>query len=240
MMKGICKLCHQDKQLCESHILSKFIFKPMKKEGGIEVLSTDPHQKNIPVQDGFKQYLFCRECEGRRNKWETYFSHKLHRGKFKGQTYPLTVTGLDYNKVKLFLMSTLFAASVSDHPYLSRIELDSSAEETLRRMLFAEDPGEPHDFGCRVIAIEEGQNGQVDIVTNPVSFVHAGATIHHLVFSGFLFQFVEHAEYGIGQDLVERFLTMEGTIIIQKMKLSELQVIMRPINKLFRQGKLDG
>jgi hypothetical protein len=47
----LCVLCQKDRELRESHILSKFIFKPLKEpEGRMYVLAEDPSQKNRTLQ----------------------------------------------------------------------------------------------------------------------------------------------------------------------------------------------
>ena len=107
-----CVLCQKDRKLKESHILSRFIYKPLKKlEGKMYVLTEAPSQKSRPIQDGVKDYLLCGECEAKRSKGETYFSHKWHGGELFGQNNPYTIERLDSSKFKLFLMSTLFKES---------------------------------------------------------------------------------------------------------------------------------
>ena len=220
--------------------MSKFIYEAMKKEEGrIHVFSTDASRGNAIIQDGFKQFLFCNECEQLRSRWETYFSNKLNGGELRGNTNPYKVIGLDYDKFKLFLLSTLFVASISDHPFFENIRLESSSEETLRQMLLTQNPGEPHEFGCSIFAIEEEQTEDDCMVMNPQTVQDKGCSIHRFVFSGFLFAFIEHAERGITRDLMDTFLTKEGTVLIRKRRLTELRFIMNALGNLDRQGKLE-
>jgi len=60
-----------------------------------------------------------------------------------------TLTGLDYAKTKLFMLSILWRASVSVLPDFSAVKLGPH-EERIRKMLLASDAGCPEDY--RVIA----------------------------------------------------------------------------------------
>lgn len=72
---GRCALCHNEKELRESHIIPKFVIRYLKKTsiGNIRVANNP----NKPVQDGEKHYLLCGDCEGRFNSAETPFSKRI-------------------------------------------------------------------------------------------------------------------------------------------------------------------
>ncbi|MCC5906213.1 MAG: hypothetical protein JJU13_08410 [Balneolaceae bacterium] len=72
-----CSLCNKpDVELQNSHIIPKFIFRFIKKTGGSDFLrfAENPNKR---VQDGFKRYLLCLDCEQLLNTWETDFSKQL-------------------------------------------------------------------------------------------------------------------------------------------------------------------
>lgn len=69
-----CKLCNNEAELCDSHIIPKFYFKWLKKSSATGLLRS-AENPNKPFQDGFKEKLFCKDCEKRFNKLETYFAH---------------------------------------------------------------------------------------------------------------------------------------------------------------------
>lgn len=66
-----CKLCHKEKELQESHIIPKFVYKWMKQTGtgrfrqGLNI--------NKPIQDGIKEFLLCKDCEQEFSKREDWF-----------------------------------------------------------------------------------------------------------------------------------------------------------------------
>ncbi|MGG7058327.1 hypothetical protein ACQPUZ_08515 [Clostridium tertium] len=75
-MEGICRLCEEEKELVDSHIMPKMFFKKLKRatkaKSIIEV--SKPYDKE---QDGLKLPFLCNECEKLFNEYETYFSNKF-------------------------------------------------------------------------------------------------------------------------------------------------------------------
>ncbi len=237
-----CVLCQKDRKLKESHILSKFIYKLLKEpEGKMYVLSEDPSQKNRTIQDGVKEYLLCGECEAKRSKWETYFSKKSHRGELFGKSDPYRIEGLDYSRFKLFLMSTLFMANVSYHPLFERIKLTPSSFEKLRQMVDAGDPGEPDEYGCSIMMLEDEEqeiNPKI-LIGNAVTIKENGFRIHRFLFGGFFLGFIEPEGMNIGQDVRKAYITKEGSILIRKKRIQDLRHLMNTFRNLKKQGKLD-
>ncbi len=70
-----CKLCGIPSELVESHIIPKFVFQWMKQTG-MQFLRSGK-SPNIRVQDGIKEYLFCRKCEQIFGTSEKWFSEKV-------------------------------------------------------------------------------------------------------------------------------------------------------------------
>jgi hypothetical protein len=74
-MKQSCKLCGEEGELKDSHIIPKFVFKWMKKTGGnFFRIVLNP---NLRPQDGFKQKLLCIKCEQRFSHCEKWFSENI-------------------------------------------------------------------------------------------------------------------------------------------------------------------
>jgi len=65
-----CRLCGKEADLCESHLVPKFVFRWLKKTGADAF--RPPLDPNRKVKDGAKLYLLCEECEGRFGRVETY------------------------------------------------------------------------------------------------------------------------------------------------------------------------
>lgn len=71
---GNCRLCSQEGPLELSHIIPAFVHKWQKATGG-PIRSA--HEPNRRIQDGFKKYWLCRNCENRFSVSEKAFSEKI-------------------------------------------------------------------------------------------------------------------------------------------------------------------
>ena len=89
-MKGICRLCGNERELMEGHIVPSFAFKWLKETSGTGFIRSSgvPDKR---VQDGPKRYYLCEACEGLFNGWETQFAnmifHPCNEGKTVGLPY---------------------------------------------------------------------------------------------------------------------------------------------------------
>lgn len=72
----ICKLCQQDKQLVESHIIPKFVAKWLKDTSATGYLRQAVNP-NLRRQDFPTESLLCRDCEGRFAVWEKLFAESV-------------------------------------------------------------------------------------------------------------------------------------------------------------------
>lgn len=75
-MTNSCRLCGNNKPLQESHVIPKFVYKWLVKSSGGGFLRFGP-SPNKRVQDGYKFYWLCSDCEGLFNTWETEFANKI-------------------------------------------------------------------------------------------------------------------------------------------------------------------
>ena len=71
-----CQLCQEDKLLCDSHIIPAFVYRWIKETSATGFLRSFENI-NLRVQDGKKQKLLCKECEGILNTYETQFSKEI-------------------------------------------------------------------------------------------------------------------------------------------------------------------
>ena len=73
MKRARCALCDQERDLCRSHIVPEFIYKPLYSEEGRTVgirTSGESLQAKV-VQTGLHERLLCKECEGLINRYES-------------------------------------------------------------------------------------------------------------------------------------------------------------------------
>ena len=74
--KNQCSLCLRNIELCESHLIPKFISNWMKETSatGFFRMVVNP---NLRLQDPFKKKLLCSDCEIKFSKNETYFANNI-------------------------------------------------------------------------------------------------------------------------------------------------------------------
>ncbi len=73
----VCALCETLGRLRQSHIVPKFVFDWVKRQGGGRIRGgTEP---NIPLQDGPKLPMLCSSCEARFSAWEREAANRVFR-----------------------------------------------------------------------------------------------------------------------------------------------------------------
>ncbi len=90
-MLGKCLFCEQEKELQDSHVISKFVYDWLKESSATGHLRSGI-TPNRRVQDGYKDYLFCIDCEKLFAPFEKKFCEEIFKplNKSKGQTNRFT------------------------------------------------------------------------------------------------------------------------------------------------------
>jgi len=167
-----CKLCGKDKKLVRAHIIPKSLWKPLfDDEQSPQDHSTAPtvDDKKSPVGI-YDTEILCAQCESIFSPWDDY-TQKLLLAKpseeqyviNNGQKIAYVETAIDYAKLKLFFISLLWKAAVSNHFFFARVNV-GSFEPQLRRMIIKGDPGDPDTFAVMVTKCDERLG---PIVLNP-------------------------------------------------------------------------
>lgn len=149
-----CALCLKKKKLCNSHIIPEFFYKFLYDEKHrLHMIPLSKEEKKRYKQKGLREYLLCSNCETQLSKYENYTSKLLYGGVgiWSKSGNPVTFKRINYNYFKLFQLSVLFRASVSDLPFFKNINLGPH-EEKIRQMLINKDPGRIYDYPCILIA----------------------------------------------------------------------------------------
>ncbi len=157
-----CKLCLQKKKLVKSHIIPEFFYKPVYEKGlhRLNVFSTNPDEKDIYLQKGIREKLLCNNCEKLLSKFEDYTYRTINNTPEKQislQSDEMHISGIDYTKFKLCLLSILWRASVSQQDFFSDIKLGPH-EEKIRKMILYENPKKINDYGFLTIGLLDDNN----------------------------------------------------------------------------------
>lgn len=188
-----CKLCLQEKKLCQSHIIPEFLFKPTYDEKHrANQLIIEPYGK-LFIQKGFREELLCETCEREFCKLEKYFSQEW-KEKIPEviEEKVFFIENLDYKKFKLFHLSILWRASVSKRKEFEFVSLGHH-EEKIRKMLLDKDAGSENRY-CFFAKVLVFKNQVVqDLILQPIMsrleaqrafvFIFGGCVWHYLISS---------------------------------------------------------
>jgi hypothetical protein len=161
---GICRLCGTEGLLCDSHILSEFMYRPVYLDCRmVGFKGRGVGSKPTVLQKGFRQPLLCHKCEQGLNKRCEQPNVTIWRALVEGVDHPLLsrvpgvtaaegtayidVAGVEYASFKLLLLLQLWRASVATREEYASVHLGVH-EEIIRRMLLDHDPGPQHLYPC--------------------------------------------------------------------------------------------
>ncbi len=243
-----CSLCLEKKKLEDSHIISKFIYKPLYKSmqgHKFYVLSTSPEEKTTDEQEEVREKLLCRQCEERLSLFEDHvarvFRRRIHDVKpkpWRGKNR-IVVKNINYQRFKLFELSLLWRASVSKHRFFSQVKLDSDDEEKLRQMILAKDSGEPYDYGCVLIMPLWEKNKIIDdLIFQPDYLLEGGQKYCRFSLLGCLWVFVV-ATGAENSGFEELFLRKDGTLIVIREAVENIDLFRTFAKNLKSAGKLE-
>jgi hypothetical protein len=225
-----CRLCLQDEDLHDSHIIPEFLFRPgYDEKHRMEVLDQSRLRPGL-IQKGLRQRLLCTVCENLlANRYEEYFSSLwyLHGAlpEVAGGPY-WNLLKLDYSRFKLFHLSILWRASISTLPAFSEVSLGPS-EERLRVMLLDQQAGTIDDFQIfGVLLLFPGSSQVCDgLISSPTLQVRDEHRLYMFTFGGCVWHYYE----SLG----------EPNPLFAQIALSPAGTITLPVRTLDKVGPLD-
>lgn len=199
-----CKLCLREKELIgKSHIVPDFMYKELfdEKHSLISFKTLTPQSGRSVFNGEYEGDILCRDCDNKIiGKLESYASQILYGGplgvkmqnfiKPDGLEFTET-TGLDYPKFKLFLLSVLWRASISNRPFFRLVSL-GPYEEKIRQMILNGDAGLPGDFPCILISYRK-RNFPKKMIMEPKKIKIDNKIGYHFLIGGisYMFKIVE-------------------------------------------------
>ena len=173
--------------LRDAHIIPEFLYKlTYDEKHRAELGSLETGATPETLQKGLREQLLCDQCEGLFSKLEHYASRVLfHKAGLRASTTGrvLTVTGVDYARFKLFLLSLLWRAGVSGLPAFNQVRLGPH-EEVLRRQLLDSNPGPRHQYPCSLSAFTKHAELIRQTIIFPYSLRMDGHRAYRIVFAG--------------------------------------------------------
>jgi hypothetical protein len=212
-----CALCGQQSPLRQSHIIPEFLYSPLYDEKRRFKTYGKVGQPRVDLeQKGFREPLLCEACEQRfsdnerfaavfyrgtvqafsSSTPEVYCERSLKFTRVSEQALPtsdavpsmLHVEGINYDRLKLFLLSVIWRMGVSRLHFFREVELGKH-EDRLRHMLLSDDPGEPKDYPCQMCLVEADGRLLTDYQSQPRRFRSRGRWEYRFYSTGIRFDF---------------------------------------------------
>jgi len=140
-----CHLCLQERELCESHIISEFFYRDSYDDKHKMSILKEQDPRIYRSFKGEYEKLLCADCERFLNQtYENYFDNFWYRKRTLPAYYHhsvFIVKGMDWIKFRLLMLSILWRASISSRETFSKISLGEH-EERIRVMIKNQDPGD--------------------------------------------------------------------------------------------------
>ena len=198
-------MCGEIRKLCLSHIVPKFFVRELRA-GGPSWFEHDLRgsRRPVPKQDGWKEYLLCRQCEERIGRWEKVVCEEMPGGpsatwipktaRYDGPiwlapttpqpAFPyLEVQNCDYAAWRLFMLSLLWRMDKATLPELELVQLGAEANN-IQRMILVGDPGEPLDYPCFVYRLSLYGKPMKGFISSPAETEYKGYPAIELAFGG--------------------------------------------------------
>lgn len=198
-----CKLCRRDRPLVKSHIFPEWLYTPIfDDDEGIFDRITGKTRNRRTRPEVFHERLFCEKCEQRIGEWEGY-AHDVFFGDVLGLKVEdlgnrFIISGVNYTPFKLFQMSLIWRASISNRPEIHRINLGPHGER-IREMLMEERPEKSHKYGSILffpsMSIQQMTEDFFDPPERATEKFH-GHTAYQAIFGGMVWMFIvsNHSE----------------------------------------------
>lgn len=160
-----CRLCHKQRKLCRSHIIPEFCYKSLydEKHRAIAINPKDSTDTGY-IQKGLRSNILCEDCEQLINDnyekpFKQYWYDRDVLGQLEAGPDSILLTNIPYGPFKLFHLSIMFRASVSDHFNFGEIRLGPH-EDAIRRMLLDNEPLDDQTYPIMCGAVE-GKKGEI-------------------------------------------------------------------------------
>lgn len=190
MQQGFCRLCLRFTELCVSHVIPNSYFKTMKREGNGKAVSftTDRLSHVEKTQESWAEYLLCKDCEQKINRWETPCIDSLRTAQKKRSDI---IPGYDYKTFSLCFLSLLWRAAESTHDSYGKIVLPSHHQKHYRAILAGEVAFDDPLFECRIQRLTD-KAGLIPLermVLSPVSDALPPSIRYTFFFGGYAIEF---------------------------------------------------
>lgn len=148
-----CRLCLQlltEKNKCEAHIFPRSLLKAMSagEFGKLLIVGTDMVKKKRAPSGSYDTNILCKDCDNKIGVYDNYALWFVNNATLENHPIGVgwQVKKVDAHKLKLFCMSYLFRASITERKEFADISLGAKHEEQLRLLILNNNHGKPDDY----------------------------------------------------------------------------------------------
>ncbi len=186
-MRSICKLCQQEQEIINSHIIPKFLHKKIDPNRNKPFVIYEDLTVSERNDLGVKEYLLCEDCDNVIiSKYEKYFNEIWYQNSVLPNILnhkDIISVDIDYKMFFLFHLSIFWRMSVSNHSTYRDIDFGEVHNENIRLMLLNEDIfNDNYKMIVRIIV----KNGQIldQIIKQPVKSKLYSHNIYSAIYAG--------------------------------------------------------
>ncbi len=193
----ICRYCNQETKLIKSHIVpEKFYLQALDRtQKNDKLIIIDKRKKYTPASPIglYDLGILCASCDGKLgvfdNAAQLLFLKDIQRYKSPDKDlYVLPLSAFDYQKIKLFIVSVLWRASISTLEAFEAVQLGYKYEKIALDII--KDPSKDDDdtFAFFVLKFKNKPNLRMDgIFVPPMRNKIDGINSYRFVFAGYVF-----------------------------------------------------
>jgi hypothetical protein len=176
------------KKLIEAHIIPKFMFKKMKDENHSFYnitynLDTKQTKSKKTQKEDYDKNILCGDCDNGiiGGIYEDYAKDALYgenlnpeiapkcenfKNPVDGAEYSIC-NNIDYTKMKLFLLSLLWRASITDRPTFNEVNIGSKHKEILRKMIYENSAPSETEYPIIITSFMRTENKLDNMIFQP-------------------------------------------------------------------------
>ena len=186
-----CHLCLEDKKLIKAHIIPESFFLPLKSGKRVPELHTNtngvyPRRAPVGIYD---TSILCSNCDNTIGDWDNYAQQLLLK-EFNedlaiydsSKKVAYKIDNFDYEKLKLFFISVLWRASISNHYFFKRVKL-GPYESIARKMILKKESGSSEDFS---VVIAKFSEPDITSILDPHKDKYDGVNFYRFYMTGFV------------------------------------------------------
>ena len=238
--EGVCRLCRMDSELKLSHIIPRFMYRPMSRLAQETPMRFDPQERTNQTGH-LKEYMLCEACERKFGNYERPASEFLCGLNEIGDgtaMRPICRTFLNYSILKLFFLSLLWRCAVCADCIVRRVDLGPRLG-SLTTLLMGGNPGAENEFPIMLRLLAESKEAKNAVLTVPEPVRRYGRNGFQMYSNGVEISWIVDKR-GAPQEDVPYILRSDGTWLINMVRGADCVVWARAIENAHEQDRHRG